>query len=275
MRYYNIVISDATSGATLRTYTSFQNGQNLPGALNVEIDIIVSPYGTPAGNGLVRVWGVPLQDIGQASNFNGASIKVYGGMQKGLPLANPSQSGLLVQGSVFQAFGNWINTNQTLDLILAPPMGTPAAPANLSFNWPAGQSATTAMQNMLKTAFPGFQVSININPKLVQSFDEAGVYQTLTQFSQYIRQRTRAIINGGSSTGTYQGVQVTVTGNKIVVADGTTKAAAKNVLFTDLIGQPTWYAPDQIQVTCVMRADISAQDYVTLPNTQTTTTAAS
>lgn len=274
MRYYSINLTNS-GGAALKTYTSFSNGQSLPGALDVELDILVAPYGVPAGNSKVRIWGISLQDISQASNLNGANISVYGGMQKGLPLANPAQAGLLVKGSVFQAFGNWIGTNQTLDLILAPPTGSPAAPANLSFNWQAGQQLSSVLTNMLQTAFHGYTVQVNINSKLVQNFPEAGIYQTLTQFSQYLKRRTRAIINGSATAGTYLGVQITIKGNTIVIADGSTQPSAKMIAFTDLIGQPTWYAPDQIQVTCVMRADINAQDYVTLPNTQVTTTAAS
>ena len=106
MRFYKIVTPGQTWDAT---------GDS--SALNVELDIPVSPGHLTVG-AFVRIWGIDRQTLLNARVFNRQSIQVFGGMQKGLPLANPNQQGLLVQGSIFPALGNWVGTDQTLDLYI-------------------------------------------------------------------------------------------------------------------------------------------------------------
>lgn len=268
MRYYKIEIEGG------KTYESFSNGKNLPGALNVELDIPVIAYDLPMGGALVRIWGISLQEISQAQDNNNKSIKVFAGFQKGLPLANPSQAGLILQGYIFQSYGNWIGTDQTLDFIVlagsAP--ASKAQPArNLAFNWKSGTKLKDAIQTTLTTAYPGFTADINIDDKLVLPNDAPGFYTSLTQFSQYVRQVSRAIIGGE----TYQGVSITLQEKKFAVFDGTAaNNNTKQIDFKDLIGQPTWINAPSIQFKCAMRADLKVGEVVKLPKTQVTNSSA-
>src|ERR1700744_2285715 len=112
-RFYNLVISDPNSGLVWKpaptgasgsnalgftkspggsTFTSWVNGANDPGALNVEFDVITYPFNTPQGSSSIRVHGVGLGMIAQASNLNGQNIRLSAGMKKGLPLATPPGS---------------------------------------------------------------------------------------------------------------------------------------------------------------------------------------
>lgn len=271
MRYYDIQITDPASGKVLKNYTSFVNGQTDPGALNVEMDIQVAPFDTPVGGSFVRVWGIPLTDIGQAADLNFKNIAVYGGMQKGLPLANPAQSGLLVSGTINQAFGNWRDTDMTLDMILVaggPPPGKDAV--NLTQDWKAGTSLSSAIQTTLRTAFPSLTADIQIDPKLILAHDEPGYYANLVQYAKYVRDVSQSIIGG-----TYAGVRISIQKNVFIVRDGTTTKTPLQIAFNDLIGQITWKAPNIVNFTCVMRADVHVDDYVKLPPGQITTTAAS
>lgn len=287
MRFYSIVITDPESGnviipdpatrifkpvkGALATYTSWVNNQSLPGALNVELDIPVAPFATPVGAAYVRVWGVSLQEIGQASNLNGKPVSIYAGMQKGLPLANPAQSGLLIQGFVQQGFGNWQGTEQSIDLIIQAGIGTNAAPKNFTLSWKAGTNLSDAIKATFATALPDYSINVNINPNLVLSNDEDGFYSTIEQFAEYIKAISQHVVGG-----TYQGVDIAIVrGKSISVYDGTTQATPKVIVFTDLVGQPTWVDPGTIQVRCVMRADISIGDYLKLPPGVVTTTAQS
>lgn len=276
MRYYSIVITNPANGAVLQapaslvatsTYTSFANGATVPGALNIELDVPVLPLATPAGAALVRIWGISLQEISQASDLNGKSIAIYAGMQKGLPLANPAQAGLIVQGTIFQAFGNWIGTDQTLDLILQPDTGTPDSPRNIVLNWKAGTPLAQAIAATLSTGFPGFTANINISPNLVLSYDAVGYYQTAGQFAQWLKNMSASIIGGA----TYQGVDVFLKENVFTVYDGTTPTAPRQIAFQDLIGQPTWIDAPNIQFKCAMRGDMNVGDYVKLPPSIVTT----
>lgn len=290
MRYYRIVIADPASGKVVTppgfegllggaTYTSYVNGQSLPGAWNVELDIPVIGQATPQGFALARIHGVSLQEIGQANDLNGKNVSVFGGMQKGLPLANPAQSGLLVKGYIFQAFGNWIGTDQTLDLVIAPGsattttaggVGTLEKPKNIVLNWKAGTPLATALDVALQTAFPGFKRKININAGIVRPNDEVGFFPTLEQLSQYVLATSLDVIK---TTG-YAGVTITLASDTVTAADGSGGLpAARAISFVDLIGQPTWIEAPNISVKTVMRADLSVWDPITLPKTVITNTA--
>lgn len=267
MRYYSIEIEGGP------TYTSFENGQSNPAALDVEIDLPVVAQAQPMGSGYVRIWGISLKEISQASNLNNKNVKISAGMQRGLPLANPKQSGVIVKGYIFQAFGNWIGTDQTLDLIIVP--GTaPASQSdrvkNLSLNWQKNTKLSDAIKTTLQSAFSGLSIDVAISDKLVMPNTEIGIYQNLTQFSQYVRQVSRSIIGGAD----YAGVSIVLSEKSIKVFDGTSPSSsgAKAISFVDLIGQPTWIEAPIIQFKTVMRADVTVGDDITLPATPTINT---
>jgi hypothetical protein len=292
MRFYRIVITPqapasgttGASGAALGgltgplIFTSQANGKNDPGALDIEFDIPVTSYALPMGGAGLKIWGIPLQTISQATNLNNANIEVYAGMAPGLPLATAlaPTAGLIAQGSVLPAFGNWIGNEMSLDLILWPPLGTPKNPKNIVINWQKGMKLSDAIASMLGTAFPGFTSNINISPNLVLSQDSPAFYESMEQFARWVRQASQSIM--GSKD--YQGVKIAVKGKTINVFDGTGGAAggttsAKQIKFQDLIGQPTWLGLNTIQFKCPIRADIGVGDMIKLPPTQTISTEAS
>jgi hypothetical protein len=273
MRYYTIIISDPQSGKEFQRYSSFQNGQTLAGALDIEFDIPVVPFAAPMGVPYVRVWGIPLAQISQSNNLVGKRIQVFGGMQKGLPLANPNQNGLLVQGFIQQALGNWVGNDMTLDMFIA----TAATPANLALNdsadsalddvvpnivlnWKANTPLAQAIEDTLTTAYPGFSVDIAISDDLVRAEDQWGFYSSLTEFSQWVKMTSLDIVGDN-----YAGVDITVRDKVFVVRDGTTETPPKLIAFQDLVGQPTWIDSPFINIKLVMRADLQVWDFIKLP----------
>jgi hypothetical protein len=295
MRYYKIQIGNPTGGVTNSLsaqggiYTSHPNGPQAPpdpGALDMEMILTSTGLHNVVSGSSIRIWGISLQDIAQSRNLmptlstgTGMPIYVYGGMGVGLPLANPSESGLLVSGTIFQAFGNWIGTKQSLDIIMIPGTNlTPPLPhqqqpdRNISWNWPAGVPMATAIAQSLAVAYPTYKQNISISPNLKRPNQEAGFYANLTMFSQYLHDLSLSIMNNSG----YAGVTMSLKGDTVTVSDGTQQASAaatKALAFTDLIGQPTWINQAEIQVTCVMRADIDVQDVITLPAGPTITSA--
>ena len=269
MRYYKIEID----GIPIFTSYDQSRARSNPAALQVELDIPISTYATPAGSAFVKVWGIPLEIISQSKQLNGKTIKVYGGFQKGLPLANPQQAGLLVQGYIFQAFGNWIGKEMSLDLIVvAGPvpldLSKKDAPRNIVLLWKKGQLLADVLKTSFATAFPTLTPNININSKLVtQSENEVGVYETLEQFASYLYDVSKSIISDTS----YPGVSVSITDKNINVFDGSTPAAQTKIIsFNDLVGQPTWIDAPSIQFKCPMRADVQLFDKVKMPPTLVT-----
>lgn len=283
MRYYAIKIDGApavfptVSGALVSgaQWSSYLNGATDPGALNIELDIPVGPSHIAMGSAWVRIWGIDLRQIGQAADLNNKAIEVYGGMQRGLPLANPAQSGLLVKGTILPGYGNWVGTDMTIDLTIsnAPSTGQPTVDqaANVVHHWPANTPLKDALTSTLKTAFPKFTPQVSISDKLKLPYVDTGFYQTIQQYSSYLNQLTKSILGG-----TYRGVSLTTQGTKIIAADGTTpQTSAGQIAFTDLVGQPTWIGLNQIQVKTIMRADLNVGGEVTLPQGQVSTGAGS
>jgi hypothetical protein len=242
-----------------------RNGQTNPAALLVELDIAGWNGANPDTNSSLRISGLGLNDLGNASDLNGLAITVQAGMAKGLPLANPAQAGIIAKGLIFQAFGNWIGTSQTLDLVLQSGGSSddPDAPGNFPFVMAPGTPLGTAIKNTLAIAMPGIPVTVNVSPNLVLNFTQTGHYSTRAAFSSFVNALSRGIIGGTS----YAGVQITTNGASIVVFDGSAPANTKAIAFQDLIGQPTWIQSQMISFKTVLRADIIQGDVVTLPQT--------
>ncbi len=252
-------------GNAATSFTSLlPTGAVNPGALNVELDVPVIPFDTPQGKGMMRIWGVPLRALGQASNLNGASFTLRAGMSAGLPLAKPQQAGLIVKGQIFQAFGNWQGTTQTLDLVLYP--GAAAEQLDLSFRWVAGTPLSVALAATFTQAFPGFSQSIAISPNLTLPSDESAHYTTFPQFAKYIKRITTAF--GQRAFGSsYRGVSMTIVGTTITAFDGigTSRAPVTALAFEDIIGQPTWISATTVNLKTVMRADIAVGGEISFP----------
>ncbi len=275
MRYYKITISDPTSGQTTAEFASvLKDGSNDPGALNIELDLAVTGYARPMGptQAFLRIWGPSVKQIGQQNNLIDKKIQIFGGMGKGLPLATQQAKyqGLLVTGTVQQAFANWIGTDMTLDMVLNDSTGSSDEPVNLSLNWMANTKLSDAIATTLQTAFPSYQQDIKISDMLVKNFDQPGVYYTLPQFVEWIKQKSKSI----NQDPNYPGVDIMIRDKTFFVYDGTSQTQPKQLQFNDLIGQPTWQNAPLIQITTVMRADLQVSDFITLPPGVISTTSA-
>jgi len=280
VRYYSLTLTDpnsgqvwqptATTGAFQKTssgasFTSYANGQTNPAALNIEFDIPVYPYATPQGKSIIRIWGVGLQMLGQASQLAGQNFVLAAGMKAGLPLANPAQAGIIAQGNVYQAFGNWQGVNQTLDLICNPGELSPAG--GISFNWSPGQSLQTALSTALsvfKGYTPKFYISANLQPQ--NSTAQPANYPSLETFAGYLAGYTQPIGAQATGNASYLGVQMSVVGNTINVWDGTAPLSATvQLAFQDLIGQPTWIDAATVNFKTVLRYDIAVGAQIKFP----------
>jgi len=269
MRYYLIIITNPTTGKELIRFTT-QNidGSNNLSALQIEFDLLVYQLNDRAGGSTLKINGIGINQIGQSSQYNGMFIQIYLGMSKGLPLSNPKQAGLVLEGTIQRCYGNWMGTQQDINFIIVPPSGTQQAPRNLILNWNKGQELATVIKNTLNIAFPDYTVNIQIKNNLVLSNDEKGYFQTTTQFAKYIKEVSQHIVKDA----TYQGVCMTI-GNKLFnVFDGTSEKTPLAIDFNDMIGQPVWSSLNQIQFRTVLRADINVGDYVQLPKSIATNT---
>jgi hypothetical protein len=101
-------------------WDSWVNGQNDPGALEIEWSLEEVDYWQPGANCTLTIHGIPFEQIKQSANHSGVAIAIYGGMKPGLPLATAQapQAGLLIQGQISQCWGNWIGTEMSLGMVI-------------------------------------------------------------------------------------------------------------------------------------------------------------
>lgn len=246
-------------------------GQFNPNALNIEFDLPVTMMHQPQGGAWIRLWGIGLRALGQAANLNPVDGKfktfiLKGGMSKGLPLANPKQQGIIAQGNVFQAFGNWSGTNQTLDLTLQPGPVPPADGSGIKWEWKKGQAIGDAISETLAQAMPGFTPKVNVSANLLAPNDQPGWYPRFSSWAEAVREYSRPL--GQQLFGkSYNGVLIATTGKTVNVFDGQGPTSSDPITldFQDLIGQPTWISPTEITYQAVMRADIDIQRQIKFP----------
>jgi hypothetical protein len=260
-RFYEITVSPITAGgaATLpfRQWTSVGSGGfDNPGALNVEFDLFEYAYALPMGNSTITIEGVSLQDLQQAAQFADMQVTLKGGMSAGLPLADATQSGLILKGQIFQSFGNWTGTDMTLDFVIIPSVHSFSSPGNIVLNWKAGTPLSDALATTLGIAYPGIARVINIG-QYVRSHDVVSYYHTLSQFATAVKSITKSP--------TSPGVDIAFLRNGIQASDGSIPGNATQIKFTDFVGQPTWIDQNIMQFTTVMRADIQVFSLVKMP----------
>lgn len=206
-------------------------------------------------------------------------MEISVGFKKGLPLANPTQSGVVFSGMIFQCFANWIGTNMTLDFIVVPGVATASQPGGLGFlekernftlSWQGGQKLSDALTTTLKTA--GFTPVINISDNLVsrKKDEQTAPYSTLNQLASVVRQISIDIIDPNHTTG-YQGVtMVPRNDGKTIDVFDTPQGNPVDIAFEDLIGQPTWIETPMIQFKTAMRGDLKPGQPVNLPKNNVT-----
>jgi hypothetical protein len=115
---------------------------------------------------------------------------------------------------------------------------------------------------------------------LVRDSDVTGMYDSVEQLATDLKSMSKAVITSPD----YSGVTINFLNGKFVVYDSTVSSAVqggssasnpKQILFTELIGQPTWIEPGTLQINCPLRSDVGVGDFIKLPPTPVTTLAAS
>lgn len=272
MRYYSLTIQQQGASKPLRVYTSYPSGlggKPDPNALNVQFDIPVCTYAVPSGMCGITVEGISLKDLSEAQSFVGTpdnpmNVTLAAGMGGGLPLENPKQAGAIVTGQVFQAFGNWVGTDMTLDLVLNPSVFTQdkGRQGNFSLAWKKGTQLSDALQQCLTTAYQGtsMKVSINIADTWVAPRDQQGVFTTLEGLAQSISSTTTT-----NDDPTDLGVMIGINNGTVLAWDSSHRPAPVQLSFTDLIGQPTWIGANQMQIKTAMRADLQLGSVIQMP----------
>jgi hypothetical protein len=93
--------------------------------------------------------------------------------------------------------------------------GTIANPLNLIHNMMPNMPLSAAIQQTLKTAFPGAKINMSISPGMLLPTQDAGMYQSLTQYAAYINQLSQSILKIPG----YTGIQMSSHGTSLDIWD--------------------------------------------------------
>ena len=275
MRYYNIWITDLIAPVMNFTSYDFTRGKTTAGALNVEFDIPIATADVPLGNAHLRIWGVGLDIINNASQLANFNITIAAGFQRGLPLANaqvfanPIRNGVILSGTILQAFGNWQGTEQSLDLIISPQLypSQAATVPDTPFMFqclPGAPLSPSIVASLVNLGIP--DPVVNVSPLLVAPEGNAVQFfgENIVDFAKQLNRETKRI----NKLPSYIGALCVKTESGYMVTDNTTPTPPKIINFTDMIGQPTWLDTQvnglEIQIKTMMRSDISVGDTVSL-----------
>lgn len=188
-------------------------------------------------------------------------------MGPGLPLANPRQSGLIFSGKIFEAFGNWVGTEMSLDFVLrpeslpVPPPEMEGVDGNFVLNWTRGTTLQDALTETFANAYRAAPMPSRFllsDPRAASS-DQIGAYTNLGELAGAVHSATLFDSAGP--------VHIVAQNGHILVTDfqpNPDDAPIKGIAFTDLIGQPTWIGKQHIQVTTVLRADLEVGNRIQL-----------
>ena len=115
MRYYDIICGNGWR------WTSHPNGVYDPNAQQIEMMLETYVTPDPTSNSTVEIHGVPWEQIRDTSSLIDKTVVIYGGMEKGLPLATyqSRNKGHLVTGRIQKAWGNWVGTNMSIGMQIA------------------------------------------------------------------------------------------------------------------------------------------------------------
>ena len=250
----NKFVDDAIAKTTWTSHDQY--GVLNPGALNVEMDINVLPLGVFYFGAQIRVWGVGLPALGQASSLDNYGVEISAGMKPPYNL-NKTPYGRLIAGQIYQGYGNWEGVNQHLDFVLKPFAVNPNQPANIPFVWKANTPLINALTTALQAAFPGIAIQGTI-AAYTQGHDVAAWYPDANSFGAEITDLTKSR--------TSSGVSIILNGNVAYLSDDSYTPPPILLNFADLIGQPTWIGGATIQFATVMRSDIAFASVVKFPH---------
>ena len=278
------------------TFSSHDEFGNFnPGALEVEFEVANAWGHTLAAQTHLRIHNPTLDMVRNAKNYNNAVCEIQAGFKSGLPLANPSQAGIIGLGRVQNTFANWVGTDLVLDFLIWPSSdfgspdlifsantGTGSAVA-YNFNWNKG-SLLEAIQQTFQQY--GMKVTGALSEKL-NSPPPGGVQTWLSNYQSYaefvrslsislIDPPSYAVSGTGTNTSasgqgqfqTYLGAQMFWVPNskQILVYDGTTKSGVIDLKYEEFIGQPTWLSvAGHLQSVHPMRSDVGLGFQVQYP----------
>lgn len=267
MRYYRIEITDSAGNPVVDSDGNligpYDSSNNAAGAMNISFDALITAADVASAGTMLTIYGIPLSVLSQSVNLWQCRLTLFAGFSGGLPLENESQSGVILQGSIINPYGNWEGTFQSLNLIIAPSdiLNDVGQPLSITVDGKKGEKLSDVLLRALTKTYSGHAIDISISDNLVLVEDFIGVCNRLSQLAVATRSTSKKLLNQSG----YLGVQMVQQQGRILVFDNLSSNGVVEIKPQELIGQPTWIELNVISFKTPMRADLIVSDVVTLP----------
>jgi hypothetical protein len=246
------------------TYDSQINGQDNPSALDIAFDVATGPLALAFASSYVELFGISLQDVAKASQWQGGILSLYGGFSSGYPLANASQYGLLATGTVLQAFGNWTGTHQSI-LFFLTPAGTDK---QIIFHWQKGQKLSVAVTAALATSYVGYTLKSKLTTDPTAANEDIHLCPSIYALRDYLKTKTNELGIAPQLDGV--DLAIDTTGINIGLYDTPNSNTPTKLAFNDFQGQPVYFGvggnSGTVQTTLNLRSDLAYGGRWTFPS---------
>lgn len=266
MRRYELIIRGPDgrpmTDAAGRPIGPFASREAKNGAgLQITFDLPVLACDLNVTGGAVSLRGVPVTLLHSSVSYYRARIELYAGWQKGLPLVNPDQYGLILSGEVVNAWGNWQGTDQSLNFSVNPSVvyDREGRPVKIAVSGKKGERLAVVLRRALTAAFPERKIVTDIDADLTLAEDLNAVeYRSIGELAWSLKQ-----------VKSWYAIDVVVQPGRIVVYDRTYRGKVKTIAGTELTGQPTWVGQNTVSFKVPLRPDLAVSDIVSLPRALT------
>ena len=133
-------------------------------------------------------------------------------------------------------------------------------PLNIIHNLLPKMPLSQAIRQTLSTVFPAAKLNINISDVLKLGYQDAGMYQSVSQYADQMYKLSRSIMGNQAF-----GIHMAAHNGTIHVFDDSATDGSVTLEAIDMIGQPTWVDANKLEVKCVMRGDLRPNMLATIP----------
>ncbi|UMM63145.1 hypothetical protein [Aristophania vespae] len=255
---FSSFVNQKTEGAGFEAGGTPGTGIYDPGALDIHFEIDEVDV-TTASKSVITIRGIDIKTIGQASNLQGAQIRLLAGTSTPPHHIYNGQKrkwGLILEGTVFSSFGTWEETEMSLQLYVTP--YTTGKSFQFLTHARKGLELKYLIYREIARNFPNCTIEMNVkkNPLLPEAMQ--GSYSKFDEFVHFVKDTWKQLTN--------EFILITSRGRIIYVADQSASQEPLEIKFTELIGQPSWNGSKEISFICPVRSDIKVTDIVTLPS---------
>lgn len=232
MRYYDVEIIDKNRKRQLSINTKNNVG------LQIELNAVVNGF-SQTGTATLKIFNLPVKYFMRQMDFVGMTIRIKGGMSKGLPLSKPEQQGVLIFGTIQFCIGEREKGVNYLmfSIVPGPALQTPFK--GVVLKWDKGTRLNDALRNaMVNAGFNSNQYQINISDDWVATGDSHASYKTMNQLGQALNNYSRNVTLPKDAI--FINLYFDAGSERYIITDGTTAPRSKIITLYDFIGQPYW-----------------------------------